>query len=295
MNLTDRAAVRELLLRHGFRFSKAMGQNFLVNPAVCPRMAEEGGAEKGVGVLEIGPGIGVLTVELAKRASRVVCIELDRRLAPILSETLDGCGNVEIVWGDVLEVDLAGLLRARFAGMPVVVCANLPYYITTPILMRLLELRLPIDSITVMVQKEAAERLCALPGERACGAVSAAVAYYAEARRLFPVSAGSFLPAPKVDSAVIRLDLHARPPVGDVEERQLFAVVRGAFSQRRKTAANALSSALGCEKAAIFGCLAACGLPAGIRAESLTLAQFADLTRSLAEGGLLTGQSGGNM
>ena len=189
MNLTDRAAVRELLTRHGFTFSKAMGQNFLVNPAVCPRMAEEGGAAEGVGVLEIGPGIGVLTVELAKRAEKVVCIELDRRLEPILRETLRDFDNVEIIWGDVLETDLAALLAERFAGMPVVVCANLPYYITTPILMALLERRLAIESITVMVQKEAADRLTALPGEKNCGAISAAVAWYAQPQRLFTVSA----------------------------------------------------------------------------------------------------------
>jgi len=292
MVLTDRAAVRELLERHGFRFSKAMGQNFLVNPSVCPRMAEEGGAAPGVGVLEIGPGIGVLTRELAARAARVVCIELDARLLPILSETLADCRNVEVICGDVLEVDLREILRTRFAGMPVVVCANLPYYITTPILMRLLGQRLPIEAITVMVQKEAADRLCALPGEPNCGAISAAVAYYAKPQRLFTVSAGSFLPAPKVESAVIRLDLHAEPPVAAGSEERLFAVVRGAFSQRRKTAANALSSALGCPKAQVAACIAACGLAAAARAEQFTLEDFARLTRRLEASGLLEGAAG---
>jgi len=287
MALTDRAYVRALLERHGFRFSKAMGQNFLVNPSVCPRMAEESGAAEGVGVLEIGPGIGVLTQQLAERASRVVCIELDARLLPILGETLADYDNVEVICGDVLEVDLAEILRTRFGGMPAVVCANLPYYITTPILMRLLEQRLPIRSITVMVQKEAAERLCALPGEKNCGAISAAVAYYARPQRLFSVAAGSFLPAPKVDSAVIRLDLHETPPVVVESEAQLFSTVRAAFSQRRKTAVNALSSALSCEKALAAQCLADCGLSAAARAEELTLEDFARLTARLAREGLL--------
>ncbi len=287
MNLTDRAAVRRLLERYGFTFSKAMGQNFLVNPSVCPRMAEEGGAREGVGVLEIGPGIGVLTVELAERAEKVVCVELDRRLEPILAETLNGRENVEIVWEDVLKADLGEILRTRFPGMPVVVCANLPYYITTPILMALLEQRLPIESVTVMVQKEAADRLCALPGEKNCGAISAAVSWYAEPSRLFSVSAGSFLPAPKVDSAVIRLDLRKEPPIEGVEEERLFTVVRAAFSQRRKTCANALSSALGVDKSAVFAALADCDLGENIRAEALTLEDLAALTKALAARGLV--------
>jgi 16S rRNA (adenine1518-N6/adenine1519-N6)-dimethyltransferase len=281
MALTDRAYLRDLLQRHGFTFSKAMGQNFLINPSVCPRMAEESGAAAGVGVLEIGPGIGVLTAELAKRADRVVCIELDKRLLPILDETLADFDNVEIINGDVMEVDLAEILATRFAGMPVVVCANLPYYITTPILMRLLESRLPIEAITVMVQKEAADRLCAAPGERECGAISAAIAYYATARRVFPVSAGSFMPAPKVDSAVIRLEIHDEPPVSVRDEHLLFEVVRGAFSQRRKTVVNALSSALGLGKPQVADCMAACGLSPTARAEQLTLADLAALSDAI--------------
>ena len=283
MALTDRAYLRTLLEKYGFHFSKAMGQNFLVNPSVCPRMAEEGGAAPGVGVLEIGPGIGVLTQELAKRASKVVCIELDERLLPILDETLADYPNTEVIHGDVMQVDLEAILREKFAGMPVVVCANLPYYITTPILMRLLESRLPVESITVMVQKEAADRLCAPPGSRACGAISAAIAYYAEASRVFSVAAGSFLPAPKVDSAVIRLDVRKEPPVLCRDEHFLFRVVRGAFSQRRKTAANALASALGIGKNEVQQCLAACGLAESVRAEQLTLTQFAALSDALLD------------
>ena len=255
MALTDRARLRELLERHGFTFSKAMGQNFLVNPSVCPRMAE-----------------------LARRAGRVVCVELDPRLPPILAETLAEFDNVEIVLGDVMEVDLQSLIAGRFGGMPVVVCANLPYYITTPILMRLLESRLPIEAITVMVQKEAAARLCAAPGERECGAISAAIAYYAEPRVLFPVSAGSFMPAPKVDSAVIRLDLRPKPPVSPGDERLMFELVRGAFAQRRKTVLNALSASLGIGKDELTQAFRTAGVDCGQRAERLTLQQFADLS-----------------
>ena len=205
--LTDPAVIKELLQRHGFSFSKALGQNFIINPSVCPRMAELGGVAPGVGVLEIGPGFGVLTAELCRRAEKVVAVELDDRLPPILAETLAEFHNVTIVPGDVMELDLSALIAEHFAGMPVVVCANLPYYITSPVIMRLLEQPLPIRSLTVMVQKEAAQRITAAPGTRECGAISAAVWYYSTPKLLFSVSRGSFLPAPAVDSAVIRLDI----------------------------------------------------------------------------------------
>ena len=281
MALTDRAYLRSLLERHGFTFSKAMGQNFLINPSVCPRMAELGGARMGAGVLEIGPGVGVLTAELAHRAEKVVCIELDKRLPPILAETLEGFTNVEIILGDVMKVNLEEILAEHFAGIPVSVCANLPYYITTPIIMRLLEARLPIEAITVMVQKEAAIRLCAAPGERECGAISAAIAYYSEPKLLFSVSAGSFMPAPNVDSAVIRLDIRKTPPVQTLDEAFMFNVVRGAFSQRRKTVLNALSAALSLPKEKVAACLAECGLDLNVRAERLTLPQIASLSDAL--------------
>lgn len=281
MALTDRGYLRELLERHGFTFSKAMGQNFLINPSVCPRMAEESGAKEGIGVLEVGPGIGVLTVELAKRADKVVCVELDDRLLPILDETLDDYDNVEVIHGDVLKVDLEDIIATRFAGMKVVICANLPYYITTPILMRLLESRLPVEAITVMVQKEAAERLCAKPGTRECGAISAAITYYAHPRQVFSVSAGSFMPAPNVDSAVIRLDVRKEPPVSTKSEALLFNVVRGAFSQRRKTALNAISSAMGMDKATLSECFGRAGVNVSARAEKLSLEEFASLADAI--------------
>ena len=273
--LTDRGVIRDVMERHGFTFSKSLGQNFIVNPSVCPRIAQEGGAAPGVGVIEIGAGIGVLTAELARRADKVVCVEIDRRLLPILAETLAEFSNITIVNADVMKTDLAALIAREFPGMEVVVCANLPYYITSPILMSLLEQRLPIRSITVMVQKEAAQRICAQPGTRDSGAISAAVRYYSQPRVLFPVSRGSFLPAPEVDSAVIRLDLHPTPPVAVADEATLFRVIRGAFGQRRKTVLNTLSAALELPKEETRTLLAQAGVPATARAEALTLEQFA--------------------
>ena len=282
--LTDLSTIRDLCKRYDFSLSKGFGQNFLVNPGVCPRMAEAAGLGPGWGALEIGPGIGVLTEQLAARADKVVSIELDRRLEPLLAETLAGKDNIKIVWGDVLEVDLHTLLREEFGDKPVAVCANLPYYITSPILMRLLESRLPVQSITVMVQREAAQRLCAEPGTRAAGAISYAVAYYATPRQLFTVQPGSFYPAPKVTSAVIRLDLHKNPPVTPPrgEEAGLFRLIRAAFSQRRKTAANAISAGLGLPKPQVQEALAAAGLDACLRPEQLTLADYCALQAALA-------------
>lgn len=272
--LTNRTVIRELMERNGFTFSKALGQNFIVNPSICPRIAQQGGAGPGVGVIEIGAGIGVLTAELARQAKKVVCIEIDSRLLPILDETLAEFDNVTILNADVLKVDLPALIAREFEGMEVVVCANLPYYITSPIIMALLEQRLPIRSITVMVQKEAATRICAAPGTRESGAITAAICYYSSPRVLFQVSRGSFMPAPEVDSTVIRLDIHPHPPVQVQDEATLFAVVRGAFGQRRKTVLNTLSSAFGIDKEGMRVILAAARVPENARAEALTLEDF---------------------
>ena len=281
--LSNSKTVREILSRHGFAFSKKLGQNFIVNPSVCPRIAQEGGAGPDVGVLEIGPGIGVLTWELASRAKKVVAIELDGRLLPVLDETLAEFSNVTVVHGDVLKIDLAQLLRQEFSGMEVVVCANLPYYITSPIVMRLLEARLPVKSITVMVQKEAAARICAAPGEKNAGALSAAVSYYARPRILFPVSRGSFLPAPEVDSAVIRLDVRQKPAVNPPDEALFFRVIRSGFSQRRKTLANSLSSGLSIPKERIGAALKEAKISSSARAEELTLEDLCRLTARILE------------
>lgn len=279
-NLTDISVVRDVLSRHGFTFSKALGQNFLINPSVCPQMAECCGAD-GQGVLEIGPGVGVLTAELAKRAQKVVSLELDKRLLPVLAETLADFDNVTIVNDDVLKVDLRALLEEHFAGMEVCVCANLPYYITSPVIMRLLEERLPFCSITVMVQKEAADRLCAPVGSREAGAVTVAVQYYARAEKLFSVSRGSFLPAPNVDSAAIRLQIRETPAVAVTDERKFFRMVKAAFGQRRKTALNAISAGMALQKADVASALERAGLLANIRAEQLSMEELAALCEAL--------------
>lgn len=273
-NLSDISVIKSVLSRHGFTFSKALGQNFIINPGVCPRIAEEGGAREGVGVLEVGAGIGVLTAELAKRASKVVCVELDTRLLPVLDETLCEFDNVKIINGDILKVDLHRILEDEFGNMPVVVCANLPYYITSPVIMRLLESRLRIDSVTVMVQKEAAVRLCADVGSRDSGAVTVAVNYYAEAQKLFDVSRGSFMPSPNVDSAVIRLDILKNPPIKVSDEKFFFSMVKAAFSQRRKTASNGISAGMGISKPTVIEAIKAADLSPTVRAEALTMEQL---------------------
>ena len=275
------ATIKEVLGRHGFRFSKALGQNFLIDPRVCPRMAAESGAAECAGAIEVGPGLGVLTYELAQVAKKVVAIELDQRLFPVLGETLADCPNVELVQGDVLKLDLHALIQEKFGGQEVCVCANLPYYITSPVIMGLLEGGLPLRSITVMVQKEAAERICAQPGQRACGAVSVSVHYHSQPQVLFGVSRGSFLPPPNVDSAVIRLDLRREPPVQVADEGWFFRVSRAAFAQRRKTAANSISASLSLPKAQVEAALGAAGIPANARAEQLSLEQFAALANAL--------------
>ena len=281
--LSDISTIRAVLEKNGFHFSKALGQNFLINPSVCPRMAALSGAADCAGAVEVGAGIGVLTWELSQVAKKVVSIELDKRLLPVLDETLADCDNVKILNADVMKLDLRRMIEEEFPGGEVAVCANLPYYITSPVIMRLLEERLPVTSITVMVQKEAAERLCAHPGERACGAVSAAVWYYAEPEILFQVSRGSSMPAPNVDSAVIRLRTRKTPPVEVANEPFFFRVVRAAFAQRRKTAVNSIANTLGRSKQAVAAAFDAAGVPQNARAEALTLEDFAALTAGLLQ------------
>ena len=280
--LSDIGTIKDILSRHGFTFSKALGQNFLINPSVCPRMASCSGAGKGVGVIEVGPGIGVLTNELCQLADKVVAVELDKRLLPVLDETLAEYDNIKVVNADVLELDLNQLIKDEFEGLEVVVCANLPYYITSPVIMKLLEDRLPISAITVMVQKEAAQRICAEVGSRMSGAVTVSVNYYAKPQMLFGVSAGSFMPAPKGDSEVIRLDILKEPPV-QADEGLFFAVVRAAFSQRRKVISNSLSAGLGKSKEEILAVLEAANVPPTARAEKLSLEDFAAIANAIGE------------
>ncbi len=282
-NLTDIGTIKDILGRHGFHFSKALGQNFIVNPSVCPRMAEESGIDGNCGVIEIGAGIGVLTAELAKRAKKVVVIEIDTKLLPILDETLKDFDNIEIINQDVLKTDLAALMGEKFDGMPVYVCANLPYYITSPVIMALLESRLPIEAVTVMVQKEAAQRICAPVGSRLSGAVTVAVDYYAHAQKLFDVSAGSFMPAPKVDSCVIRMDIRKTPEIEITDEELFFRMVHAAFGQRRKTAANSISAGSGIPKDAVIKAIEECGFEPSVRAEGLTMRELAALSEKISE------------
>ena len=235
------------------------------------------------GVLEIGAGVGVLTQELARRAAKVAVVEIDQRLLPVLEESLAEYENASVILGDVMKVDLPALLKEQFGDRPVCVCANLPYYITSPILMMLLEQRLPLQAITVMVQKEAAARLCAQPGSRECGAVTFAVRYYSTPRQLFPVSRGSFFPAPKVDSAVIRLDIHPNPDYGVEDEKLLFTAVRAGFGQRRKTLANPLSGALHLPKEQVQQALTQAGLSLTVRAEAVPFEGWIRLANALKE------------
>ncbi len=280
-NLCNISVIKDLFERHHFQFSKTLGQNFLVNPSVCPKIAQNGIFSENCGVIEIGTGIGVLTNELAKRAKKVVAIEIDDRLFPILEETLQEYSHIKIIHADVMKLDLGALIKEEFSGMDVCVCANLPYYITSPIIMMLLEQRLPIKWITVMVQKEAAIRLCAKPGTRDCGAVTFAVRYYSHPKQLFPVSKGSFLPAPKVDSAVIQLEVKSQSEYTVENESFLFALVKAAFSQRRKTLVNPVSSVLKIPKKTVALALENCDLKPIVRAEEVTFEQFLQLSNEL--------------
>ncbi len=283
MNLSDIKQIEALLKRHGFRFSKSLGQNFLVNPEVCPAMAEAAVSDASCGVLEIGPGIGVLTKELAKRAAKVVSVELDRRLFPILEETLAPFNNVKLVEGDILKLDLHALLKEEFPDMPIVVCANLPYYITSPVITKLLQEQLPLRSVTVMVQAEAADRLCAEMGTREAGAMTAAVQYYAQAEELFPVSKESFVPAPKVTSKVIQLTLLPEPVIPVENEQAFFAMVKAGFTQRRKTILNSLSSGLHLGKEPLRQILKELNIPETARIEQLSLEDLIHIYQAAAK------------
>lgn len=279
--LTDIGVIKALMKKHGFEFSKGLGQNFLINPSVCPKIAEQGNAKKGFGIIEIGTGIGVLTAELAKRADKVVAIEIDDRLVPILEDTLSEFENVKIINEDVLKTDLSKIIEENFKGLDVAVCANLPYYITSPVIMKLLESRLRIKSVTVMVQKEAGKRLCADMGTRDMGAVTVAVNYFSKPKILFDVSRGSFMPSPNVDSCVVRFDIKEETPKGVEDEKFFFKVARGAFSQRRKTLANSVTSALKIEKSIVLRSLEQSGLAVNVRPEQLSMEELINFSNVL--------------
>ncbi len=281
MKLTDPKVIKEILSKNGFSFKKSLGQNFLINPSVCPRMADSAVQNGEEAVIEIGPGIGVLTAELAKRAKNVVCIEIDERLRPVLAETLSEFDNVEVIFGDCMKLDIAKIIEERFKGKKVSICANLPYYITSPIIMMLLESRLSVTSITVMVQKEAADRIAAEVGSRQAGAVTVAVNYYSKPNVLFHVSRGSFMPPPNVDSSVIQLELRPEPPVNVADEKGFFAFVRASFGQRRKTLINSVGALGTWSKDSIRKALQKCGLPETVRAEALSMDSLAAVFNGL--------------
>lgn len=281
MNLSDINTLKSLLSKEGFSFKKSLGQNFLIDPTVCPKMAESA-CNENTGVLEIGPGVGVLTQELAKRAKKVVAIELDERLKTILHKTLGEFSNVEVIFGDAMKLDLKNIIETSFEGCESVsVCANLPYYITSPIIMSLLESRLPITSITVMVQKEAANRLCAEVGSRNAGAVTVAVTYYAEKEILFSVDRSSFLPPPNVDSAVIKLKIRENPPIAVKNEKRFFSLAKAAFAQRRKTFLNTVSNTLGIPKDTLREILSDLKIKETVRGEELTMEQLSEISNKL--------------
>ncbi|WP_300772373.1 16S rRNA (adenine(1518)-N(6)/adenine(1519)-N(6))-dimethyltransferase RsmA [uncultured Acetatifactor sp.] len=273
----------EVLQRHNFTFQKKYGQNFLVDPNVLERVMDAAGVSGEDCVLEIGPGIGTMTQLLAERAGKVVAVEIDRNLIPILEETLAPYSNVTVINEDILKLDVEETIRVRGEGRPVKVVANLPYYITTPIIMSLLEGGAPLESITVMVQKEVAERMQAGPGTKDYGALSLAVQYYSRPEVVANVPPNCFIPRPNVGSAVIRLTRYGTPPVQAADPGKLFTVIRASFNQRRKTLANSLGNAPGllASRERVAGILEEMGLPAMIRGEALTLEQFAELSDRL--------------
>lgn len=280
MNLCDMEQVRPLLARHGFHFSKSKGQNFLTQSWVPARIVEEAGIDRDCGVLEIGPGIGTLTQHLCPAAGKVVAVEVDTSLRPLLAETVSEHQNLEILFADVLKTNLPALVESRFAGLRPVACANLPYYITSPILTMLLESRL-FASVTVMVQKEVAQRICAKAGSADYSAFSVFCQYYAQPKLLFDVPASCFVPQPKVTSAVVSLVAH-EPPCEIADEALFHRTVRGAFGQRRKTLLNALSAAFShLSKYELAECMMAVGIEPSVRGETLTLAQFAALSNAI--------------
>ena len=278
--LTDLSVIRALCEKYDFALSKGFGQNFIINPGIPTKIVDASGVDKRYGVIEIGPGIGVLTKELAKRAAKVVSIEVDERLPPLLAETMAGVDNFKLVLQDVLKVDLRALIEEEFPGMPVAVCANLPYYITSPIVMKLLGDRLPIQNLTVMVQKEVADRMQAGPGKKDYGALSLAVQYYSHPEIVVNVPPSCFMPQPKVGSSVISLKRYEKPVVDVDDEKLMFKIIRASFNQRRKTLANGLNNfgGMGLTKEQIQQSIEALGVPVNVRGEALSLAQFAQLS-----------------
>ena len=281
MDLCDLNTIRLLLGRHGFRFSRSMGQNFLIEGWVPDGLVEGAGVSLQNGVLEIGPGIGPLTMRLSNAATKVVAVELDRSLLPVLAETLAGRNNVEIIPGDILKLDIGALVDEKFSGLTPMACANLPYNITTPVLSALIDSR-RFAQIAVMIQREVALRICAAPGTAEYGAFSIYCQYHTAPELLFDVGRECFVPAPKVTSSVVRMTPRHMPPITVQDEKRFFRLVKAAFGQRRKTLLNALTAGLGgVERDSIRAAILSCGLPEVIRGERLGIPEFAALTAAL--------------
>ena len=281
MNLTDYNEIRSLLARHGFRFSKSLGQNFLTAAWVPERIAGEAGLDDTVGVLEIGPGIGCLTEQLSQRVGRVLSVELDKALQPILAETLTGCENVEVLFGDVLKQDLPALVKEKLPGLRPVICANLPYNVTTPLLTAFLEAGC-FETVTVMIQREVARRICAGPGTADYGAFGLFVQWHCETELLFDVPPSCFVPQPKVTSSVIRLTKRAEKPFFAEDEALLFRCIRAAFNQRRKTLPNALSAGVpGLSRERAEALLTELGFDPRIRGEAVDLEGFVKISNKV--------------
>ena len=280
MDLCDRREIQALLERHGFHFSKAMGQNFLIESWVPRDIADSCGADEGTGVLEIGPGIGPLTQQLARRAGKMVSVELDARLYPVLRETMRGADNFTLIEGDAMKLDFAQVVQEHFSGLRPILCANLPYNITTPVLTKCVESRC-FDSLTVLIQKEVAQRICAEAGTAEYGAFTVLMQYYTAPQMLFTVPASCFLPAPKVTSAVIHCPVRKTPPVEVVSESALWRTVKAGFALRRKTLVNSLQTGYQLPKERLAEIVTDCGLSPTVRGERLTLEDFARLTNAL--------------
>lgn len=283
MNLCDIQTIKQLMAMFQLNFRKEFGQNFLTNPCVVEEIAERCCDNAHSTVLEIGPGIGSLTRELAERYEHVVALEIDRGLIPVLRYTLGEYRNITVINEDVMKADLAAILEPYFQKGSVSVCANLPYYITTPILMKLLESGLPFESITVMIQSEVADRLCAEPGKKNCGAVTAVLHYYGQPEKILKVAAHNFIPAPKVDSSVVRIRLYGEnKPYRPSDEATFFRTIRASFEQRRKTLPNALSAVFGeFSKDELTQIVVACGHSADIRGEKLGMKDFTVLSDAI--------------
>ena len=280
MDLYNHSDIKALLSAHGFRFSKAMGQNFLIDESVPERIAEKSGIDGHSAVLEIGPGIGALTCKLSEKAGKVIAIELDKALPPVLKDTLKDCGNVEIICGDVLKTDLNRLISEKFGGFTPCVCANLPYNITTPVIVKLLESGL-FETVTVMIQKEVAQRIVSKPGASEYGAFTVFVNYYTKPEILFDVPPCSFVPQPKVTSSVIKLTRRTQPICDICDEKLFFRIVRASFAQRRKTLVNGLAAAFPLSKAEIEKAVCDSGFDANVRGETLGIQEFAVLCANL--------------